>query len=478
MAPGQQRAARERLAVVPFAGPQGASAADYVREGLAKELVARLARLRADDIELVARSITGEWRGSLERLAKAYRLDYLLTGTLAIEGDLMRVTVELVRAADCVRLWSETLQSARENIGVLIGELAAAIAARLPLHGEPAPRARLARALDASPRAYESYFLARYFWNRRSEFNLGKALELYRQSLQHEPGYAPAYLGIAECYTVMVTWSLAWPEVGARLARAALATAIALDPELAGARAAQAWLASIYDWSFREADALFRAALAEDPSDAQIHHFFGRHLVGQGRMDEGITALRTSLELEPCSAANQAVLGWGLFVARRPEEALQELDACLAQEPECVPAHGYRGMVLSYLGRGAEAVASARRALKSGGNSAALQAALAYALARAGQRSEARAILDRLARASDERYCAPALVAPVALALAGKDEALTWLQRAVAQRCCWLALNLVDPRFDGLRRDERFAALTDLVASRSVAPSADQLPVH
>lgn len=477
MAPGQERVPRKRLAVVPFAGPQGSSAADYVREGLAEELISRLARLHADEIELVARSITSAWNGSVDRLAALYRLDFLLTGSLALEGDAMRVHVELVRAADGTRLWSETLSSNRSDVGELVGELAAAIAARLPLRERPA-RARLARALDASPRAYESYFLARYFWNRRSEFNLGKALELYRQALQHDPGYAPAYLGIAECYTLMVTWSLVWPDVGARLARAALAKALALDDELAGARAAQAWLASTYDWSFREADSLFRDALSQDPSDAQIHFFFGRHLLGQGRMDEGLAQLRASLELEPYSVANRAVLGWGLFVARKPEEALRQLDECLAQEPDCVPAHGYRSMVLSYLERGTEAVAAARRALKSGGDSAALQAALAYSLARNGQRDESRAILDRLSRASGERYCAPALVAPVALALRAEDEALAWLERAVSQRCCWLALNLVDPRFDALRGDPRFATLAGRVSARSTSARPAGQPVH
>jgi serine/threonine-protein kinase len=478
MASGQERAPRKRLAVVPFAGPQGSSAADYVREGLAEEIVARLARLNADEIELVARSITSAWDGSIDRLAAVYRLDFLLTGSLAIEGDAMRVRVDLVRAADGTRLWSDTITSNRDDLGELVGALAAAIAARLPLRERGAARARQAPALDASPRAYESYFLARYFWNRRSEFNLGKALELYRQALQHDPRYAPAYLGIAECYTLMVTWSLVWPEVGARLARAALAKALALDAQLAGARAAQAWLASTYDWSFREADTLFRDALSQDPSDAQIHFFFGRHLLGQGRMDEGLAQLRASIELEPYSVANRAVLGWGLFVARQPEEALQQLDECLVQEPECVPAHGYRSMVLSYLDRGAEAVAAARRALKSGGDSAALQAALAYSLARNGQRQESRAILDRLGRASADRYCAPALVAPVALALDGEDEALSWLERAVAQRCCWLALNLVDPRFDTLRADARFGALAGRVTGRTPSARPAGQPVH
>jgi TolB-like protein/thioredoxin-like negative regulator of GroEL len=478
MAPSQERMPRRRLAVVPFAGPQGSSAADYVREGLAEEIIARLARLHPDEVELVARSITSAWNGSIDHLAAVYRLDFLLTGSLAIEGEAMRVHVELVRAADGTRVWSETLTSARADLGELVAELAASIAARLPLREQAAPRARLSRALEASPRAYESYFLARYFWNRRSQFNLGKALELYRQALQHDPSYAPAYLGIAECYTLMVTWSLVWPNVGARLARAALAKALTLDAELAGARAAQAWLASTYDWSFREADTLFRDALSQDPSDAQIHFFFGRHLLGQGRMDEGLAQLRASIDLEPYSVANRAVLGWGLFVARQPEESLKQLDECLAQEPDCVPAHGYRSMVLSYLDRGAEAVAAARRALKSGGDSAALQAALAYSLARNGQRNESRAILDRLARASAERYCAPALVAPVALALDDEDEALNWLERALAQRCCWLALNLVDPRFDGLRHDPRFGALTGRVTARAPSSRPAAQPVH
>nr|MCU0259362.1 tetratricopeptide repeat protein [Solirubrobacteraceae bacterium] len=225
------------------------------------------------------------------------------------------------------------------------------------------------------------------------------------------------------------------------------------------------------DWSFGEADALFGDALARDPSDAQIHHFFGRHLVGQGRMDEGLASLRASLELEPYSVANRAVLGWGLFVAGRSDDALRELDDCIAQEPECVPAHGYRAMVLSCLDRSKEAVAAGQRAMKSGGNSAALQAALAYALARNGQLQESRNMLDRLARASSERYCAPALVAPVALALGDEQEALTWLERAVTQRCCWLALNLVDPRFDALRRHPRFAALAGQVSGRSAGVS-------
>jgi hypothetical protein len=114
--------------------------------------------------------------------------------------------------------------------------------------------------------------------------------------------------------------------------------------------------------------------------------------------------------------------------------------------------------------------------MKSGGDSAALQAALAYALAGDGQREESRSMLERLARASSERYCAPALVAPVALALGDEHEALTWLERAVSQRCCWLALNLVDPRFDPLRRHPRFAALAGRVSGQ--APAAREAKTH
>jgi TolB-like protein/DNA-binding winged helix-turn-helix (wHTH) protein/Flp pilus assembly protein TadD len=456
-------AASERrlmLAVLPFDSLDGAAEHDYLVDGLTEEMIAQLGRVQPERLGVIARTSAMHYKGrprDLKRAAAELGVAFLVEGSLRRQGERVRVTARLVRASDLTQVWSQAYERGQADLLELQDELARAIAREaLPALALESRGTDARRRLDA--KAYELYLRGRYCWNRRDEPGVRQAIRYFEEALAREPNDALLHVGIADAYLVLGDHGYLRPQEAWTKARAASARALALDPRLAEAHTAAAWIRGVYEWDWQGSVAGFERAIALNPNSAPARHWYSHCLRAVGRLDDALREIKSALELDPLSLMINTNVATALLYAGRLEEAEVEYRRTLELDAAWLPALWGLGRAQVQLGR-SDGLESLRRAARAPAASAEYQATLIWGLSRAGRLEEARAELRALQELARSRYV-PTYDFAVAFAAVGDAaRALEWLERAYAERQSRLRLLLVDERLSPLRGDPRYARL-------------------
>jgi len=211
------------------------------------------------------------------------------------------------------------------------------------------------------------------------------------------------------------------------------------------------------DWRWSEAEAEYKRAIGLSPSDADAHAGLADWFLCQGQTEEALSFARRAQELDPL-ALHGTDIGWILFNARRYDEAIRELRTVLAVEPESVGALWFLGFALIGAEKYDEAVQTLERVASATQRSSGVLGLLVSAYARAGRRAEALRILGELHQRRKTGYVPPAAFLTAYLGLGDKEEAFKWLSQAADERSIIMQFLKVQPFFDPLRGDPRFAA--------------------
>jgi DNA-binding winged helix-turn-helix (wHTH) protein/cytochrome c-type biogenesis protein CcmH/NrfG len=327
---------------------------------------------------------------------------------------------------------------------------------------EPDERPHVQRApiasTDAERAALNFCIEARYRLSRRAG-NLGEALRLYEQAIEIAPGFRPARIGMAECSLWLAQNGLLAPLTAAARARSQLREALAADPDDPRAHATLGMLSSYFDWDVAAADAAFGVALETDPADPVVHAFLGRHYASLCRWPEARDAMDAALALEPASMVVRNVRAFVASCAGDTDFALAEIRTSMELEPTHPNPKFFYAVIAAGGGRGEEAYAVARDLHAHADQVPVLRSIIGYAAACVGDEAEVRASLDFVTAAARTRYVIPTSVAFIHARRGDFDAAFRWLDRAIEERCAWLALANALPGLAPLRRDRRFARI-------------------
>ena len=456
---------RLTLAVLPFDNLSGDADQEYLSDGLTEEMITQLGRLEPDRLRVTARSSTWKYKHAdrdIDRLRQELRADYVLEGSLRRAGERVRVTAQLIQAVDQTHVWAETYERDLGDVLVLESDVARAVARAIALTLTPDAQARLASARSVRPESYQDYLRGRYFFNRKTEAALRQALGYFQRAVAADPGYAPAYTGLADCY-----WSLGASATVGGLpprqtmpeAKAAALKALEIDGTLAEAHNSLAMIHLLYDWDLAASEREFRRALELDPEYTTAHHWYSHCLLVLARTDESLAESKRALELEPLNLAIGGHLGWHYLYARQYDQAIEQFRKTLELDPAFPQAQRYAAWAYLQKGMRQEAIASLRAALGRLGRNPEVEGELGHALGVAGRRAEALAMLEGLRQLSSTRYVSPYSVALVHAGLSDRDQALAWLEKAYVERSDYMPYLNREPMLDGLRSDPRFAAL-------------------
>jgi TolB-like protein/DNA-binding winged helix-turn-helix (wHTH) protein/Tfp pilus assembly protein PilF len=459
--PGQ----RLTLAVLPFDNLSGDADQEYLSDGLTEEMITQLDRLEPDRLRVTARSSTWKYKHAdrdIDRLRQELGADYVLEGSLRRAGDRVRVTAQLIQAVDQTHVWAETYERDFGDVLVLESDVARAVARAIALKLTPDAQARLASARSVRPESYQDYLRGRYFFNRKTEAALKQALGYFQRAVAADPGYAPAYTGLADCY-----WSLGASATVGGLpprqtmpeAKAAALKALEIDGTLAEAHSSLAMVHLLYDWDLAASEKEFRRALELDPEYTTAHHWYSHCLIALGRTDESLAESKRALELEPLNLVVGVHLGWHYLYARQYDQAIEQFRKTLELDPAFPQAQRYAAWAYLQKGMRQEAITSLRAALGLLGRDPEVEGELGHAPGVAGRRAEALAMLEGLRQLSSTRYVSPYSVALVHAGLGDRDQALAWLEKAYVERSDYMVYLNREPMLDGLRSDPRFAAL-------------------
>jgi len=454
------------VAVLPFANLSRDPDNAYFASGIQDEIITRLAKI--GELKVVSCLSTQRFKSSpddLPAIAKELGVANVLQGSVQRSPDAVRVNVQLVRAETDTHLWADTFDRKLTDVFQIESDIAKTIAEKLQAKLTGSEERAISMQPTADVEAHQLYLKGRYLWNRRTAENLEKALNYFQQAADKDPNYALAYSGIADTCALFSVYGAGAPQEYLPRAKAAAEKAVELDDSLAEAHAS---LGLVYHSYFRGAESAreFDRSIQLDPNYATAHHWYGRlTLVMQGKLDHALVEVKRAYELDPVSPIIHTDVGAVYLMARRYDEAIEQLRGTVQMDPEFYWAHRFLGMALDLKGDTTGALAEFTKAFQLNDDPAGL-GFIGHVQARMGHEKEARARLDQMNDAAKRRYVAPYAFALIHLALGDKDQALDWLEKAAQERgLTYFNFIKVDPFLDPLRGDPRFEALVNKVVS-------------
>ena len=330
----------ESIAVIPFASVDGNADADYLSDGLTESLIASLARV--PQLKVKSRNSVFRYKGKevdLQKVGKELIVDALLTGRVVQRGDTVQVNSDLTNVQDNTEIWGEHYERKTSEIIPLEQQIAGDIAGKLRSKLSGIEKQQVAKQGTQNPEAYQLYVKGRHYWNKRTAADIKAAISYFNQAIDKDPGYALAYTGLADAYSVLSVYG-SDPDDVIPKANAAAEKALELDPTLARPHAVLGANKFGYSWDFAGGEAELRRALEIDPSDATAHQWFSENLayVG-GRPQEAIDEANRARQLDPLSPIIGVVQGIAYFSARQFGKAIEICNKLIADNPTFSPAH-------------------------------------------------------------------------------------------------------------------------------------------
>ena len=323
------------IAVLPFANLSGNPENAYFAAGIQDEIVTRLAKIT--ELKVISCTSTQRLKSApddLPAIAKQLGVANIAEGSVQRSGDQVRVNIQLLKAATNNHLWADTFDRKLTDIFAVESEIAKKIADTLQAKLTGSERNAIATQPTQNTEAHQLYLKGRYLWNRRTGKNLEKALSYFQQAAEKDPNYALAYAGIADTYSVMPAYSAGSPQDCLPRAKAAATKALELDDSLAEAHASLGIILFQY-FELAASTKEFERSIELNPNYATAHHWYGRTtLLMLGQIERAIAELKRAVELDPVSPIIHAELGGVYMMARRYDEAIEQLRSTLEMDPE------------------------------------------------------------------------------------------------------------------------------------------------
>ena len=383
------------------------------------------------------------------KIARELNVRAVLTGRVHRRGDMLGIQVDLIDASNVSQIWGKHYSRRVSDILLVQEDISKDIFENL--------RLKLSVEEQKQLEAFGLYLKGRNAWSKRTEEGLLQGIEYFRQAIEVDQQYAPAYAGLADCYNMLVVYGISQPREAFPKAKEAATKALSIDGTLAEARTSLAFIEHRWDWAREEAERDFLLAIKYKPTYAPAHQWYSSYLVAMGRNDEAIAEAKRAEELEPLSFISNSHLGWILYLGGRNDEAIAHCKRLLDVDPNFFPARRYLGLAYEQKGLYSEAIDQFQQGVKLSG-SPLMIALLGHAYAVSGRKVEARRILAELDQ-QKQRYVSPYTIATIYAGLGEKDQAFKWLEKAVEDRDIWLMNLKVAPVLTSLRSDPRFERL-------------------
>jgi TolB-like protein/Tfp pilus assembly protein PilF len=458
------------VAVLPFVSLSPDIENEYFADGLTEELIVALSQ--APDLSVVARTSSFQFKNrAADAREIGRRLDarWILDGSVRRSGTRLRVTARLVDATTGQQVWSERLERGMRDVFDVQDEITSAVVASL--HRRLAAPAVLGRRTN-DLQAYQLYLTGRYHWNKRTPPALRKSVICFREAIARDPRWPLPYCGLADAYGVQALNGLVSPAEALREGTAAATRAIELDPELADAQTSLAFLLSTLHWDWTAGEAAFRRAVTVRPGDAGPHYLYGMTNLGpQGRWMEALREMEHALALDPVALPVMRDYGVLLLFRRDYDAAFAQFRLVEEIDPTFVGTWYWMGRLHEEQGRLEDALAAYERRRAAGEANARLLASIAGVRAAMGDAAFARR---QLARFEAEGNVSPLARATLHMRLGDRTNALELLELACAERRPELYQLKVDPLYDDLRGDERFAALLARLNLAAATPAPNR----
>jgi TolB-like protein/thioredoxin-like negative regulator of GroEL len=454
--PSTRPAAVPSVAVLPLVSLSADADNDYFADGITEEIMNALSQLKG--LRVAARPSSFAFKGKtpeVSEVANKLNVQTVVSGSVRKSGTRVRVSVQLVNAADGFQLWSERYDRTMDDVFAIQDEIATAIAEKLKVTltaGHEEPLVRRAANLEA----YELYLKGRAMFNRRE---MGPAIACLQQAIALDPAYAPLQATLAATLALLGFYGFAPAYEAMPRARQAAQRAVRLDPTLGDAHATLFFINAMHDWDWASIDEQFENALANGATTLLLNWRSLYLSMIAGRFDEALAVSRRATELDPLSASSHLSLQVAFIQTRRYDEAVASCRTALDMDPTLWVSRRALGIVLTRAGRYDEAVAELTRVIRETNSLSMAYVDLLTAYASAGDHARANAMVADLVARERKEYVQPVFVATAFAVVGEVDEAFQWLERGYRERDPMLAMLNYWEAAPALRHDPRLRAL-------------------
>jgi eukaryotic-like serine/threonine-protein kinase len=446
------------IAVLPLENFSHDPEQEYFSDGMTEALIAELAKIKA--LKVISRTSVMQYKGTkkpLPQIARELNVDGIIEGSVIRDGNQARINVQLIDGTTDQHISADNFQREMHNVLSLQGEVASSIARKIQVAVTPEEQLRLASSGVVNPEAHDLVLKAKYLAEEGTNVeSLENAGAFLKQAIKLDPNSAPAYAALSSLnFEIAGAGHKPMLEVCPEF-RAVGERAIALDTMLGDALSMRAWAKLYCDWDWTGAEADAREALQLSPGSSITHNTLAWVLNIQAKYDESLEQSRIAQQLDPVSVSITVQRAMYFYNARRYDESVSECHKALAFSPESVFAKWQLGTTLTAMHKYDEAI---QVFLSRKVPTANTNWMLGDAYGKSGKMLEAREVLNFLLEKRKNKYLWPTIIAVVYSGMGDKDHAFEWLETAYKEHEYWLPKLRVDPMFDPLRSDPRFAEL-------------------
>ncbi len=457
--------ASQFVAVLPFNNTSGGAENEHFSNGLTDELISALGQV--EGLKVASRTSVFALKNKglgARAIADSLGVTSMIEGSARRDGKRLKITAQLVGAADGAVLWSETFDRQMVDVFSVQEEIAKSIVGALNIHLTPTARSRLASRQTTDIEVYDLYLKGRNHLGKRTKKDLELAVEYFQNAVQRDPRFAPAYADMASTYVAMANLNYLPVEEGLTRAGIAADHAITLDSTLGEAHAAKGFVLASGQ-AFAESERELRLAIDLNPSYSGARHFYSLLLTILNRAPEAVEQNVMTLALDPLLIPAVAHRGVLLFLAGKYPDARRELERGLPLTKNVPFAPYFLGAVEARDGRYAAALDYLETAQKAAPGYIGISGAIAYTYAHMGRRAESDSIRDRLRRADvkDRSRIEHALAEAV---MGDIDRAYAILEKPTKWNIPDLIELRADPLLVSFRADPRYPRLLASIGLR------------
>ncbi len=424
------------VAVMPFVNASNNPDSEYLSDGITESLINNLSQL--PNLTVMARSSVFRYKGrdiDPQTVAKDLKVQALVTGRIVQHGDQLVISSELIDARNSRNLWGDQYDRKLSDALSVQQEITGAISAKLRERLSGETQKQVAKGGTNDPEAYQLYLKGLYYWEKRTPETLGKAKDYFEQAILRDPGYAMAYVGLANYYVAAPDYSpIPQSEAGPK-AKAAAEKALDIDGSSADAHAALAGaLWSLFDFSAAEAE--FQRTLELNPNLANAHHWFGLFLSWEARHPEALAHLRRAVELDPLNLQYQCNLGQILANAGQYDAGVEQLKKALEMDPNFSYAHVELRTIYRDWGKEDLAMAEWMRfaTIDNDPDELAIVRDAGAVYAKSGAKAAIAREIELRKQLAKRIYVDPATIAYEYARLGDKEQTFEWLDKAAAEK--------------------------------------------
>jgi TolB-like protein/tRNA A-37 threonylcarbamoyl transferase component Bud32/predicted Zn-dependent protease len=426
---------RAMLAVLPFENLSDDDGQEYFADGLTEEMTAQLGQLQPAKLGVIATTSTSRYKQTKATAAQIGReldVDYLLDGSVRRVGERVRVIAQLVDASTQTQLWSDTYERPVRDVLHIQREIADHLVRSLSIQLLPA-RASAPAAGPVNPESYDKYLLALHEIGKGTRDAGNKAIGYFKEAVAKNPENARMHAALAQAYHAVTTYYSSPTEV-MPLARESALRALALDPDLAAAHVTLANVRLLYDWDWSAAQREYLRALEINPNLPAANLGYATYLATLGRFDDAIARVKQAYRFDPLALESRNEALWIYYFSGRLQETVEQCQRTIDLEPAAGLPYSMLAQAYADLNQRAEAIRAAETSVRLGANSPTILTTTAAALARAGQRVDARQLLNRALALAKERFVCRFNVAAADVSLGDTEQAFESLEQAYLQR--------------------------------------------